>query len=93
MIALYKGLAVAGIIAAVAYPSYQEQVAKSRRGDCSGAQASSRSGRWMPWRCASMTMERRNSVPIWWPRPRDQQWTLTTTSHLTSPNAAAMSAS
>lgn len=33
-------VAVVGIITAFAYPSYQEQVRKSRRADCSGALAS-----------------------------------------------------
>lgn len=30
-------VAIVGIIAAFAYPSYREQVSQSRRGDCSGA--------------------------------------------------------
>jgi type IV pilus assembly protein PilE len=33
-------LAIVGIIAAVAYPSYLEQIRKTRRSDCSGALAS-----------------------------------------------------
>jgi type IV pilus assembly protein PilE len=32
-------VAIVGILAAIAYPSYQEQVRKSRRADCSGALA------------------------------------------------------
>ena len=37
LIELMIVVAIVGIVAAIAYPSYQEQVAKSRRGDCSGA--------------------------------------------------------
>ena len=37
LIELMIVVAIVGIIAAVAYPSYQEQVNKSRRADCSGA--------------------------------------------------------
>ena len=37
LIELMIVVAILGIIAAVAYPSYQEQVNKSRRGDCTGA--------------------------------------------------------
>lgn len=33
-------VAIVGIIAAIAYPSYQEQMRKTRRADCSGALAS-----------------------------------------------------
>ncbi|MGB5332283.1 MAG: type IV pilin protein [Woeseiaceae bacterium] len=33
-------VAIVGVIAAIAYPSYQEQMRKTRRADCSGALAS-----------------------------------------------------
>ena len=37
LIELMVAVAIVGIIAAFAYPSYQEQVRKTRRADCSGA--------------------------------------------------------
>jgi len=37
LIELMVAVAIVGIIAAIAYPSYQEQVRKTRRADCSGA--------------------------------------------------------
>ena len=50
-----------------------------------GAQASSRSGRVMPYWPAAVTMRRRYSVPIWWPSPREPQWMATFTSSTRSP--------
>lgn len=40
LIELLVALAIVGVLAAVAYPSYTEQVRKSRRSDCAGAMAS-----------------------------------------------------
>ncbi len=37
LIELMIVVAIVGIIAAIAYPSYQEQIRKSRRAECSGA--------------------------------------------------------
>src|SRR6266567_1751845 len=50
-----------------------------------GAQASSRSGSVMPCCPAAIAMRLRNSVPIWWPSPREPQWIVTTMSSRSRP--------
>src|SRR6516165_10050287 len=39
----------------------------------------------MPEASAVTTISFRNSVPIWWPRPREPQWMVATTSSCASP--------
>jgi hypothetical protein len=58
--------------------AHRAEVTLSDRG-ADRAQASSRSGSAMPAALAATAISRRNSVPIWWPSPREPQWMLTTT--------------
>ena len=48
-------------------------------GESSGAQASCLSGSSIPWRAATLAMRARWSVQIWWPKPREPEWIMTTT--------------
>ena len=70
----------------------QGQMKHAKPGKVS-AQASSRSGTAIPNPFSAMAISRRNSVPIWWPSPREPQWIITTMSPCASPNAAAIFAS